>query len=399
MPSLTSKIQSWFSLETKAQLRRPTRRCFSCSVRSMSRPAFASPRARPCNVRLSIVRCSRLPRRSGSCPFTYKRGTDGAKDRAPDHPAYDLLKNAANDWTPASQFREELTRDALLYPNGGFAFINRNGDGKPVELLRLDPEISPVTVKYENGEPTYSVREGKNAVRAIPRENMLHIPSPSLNGRGLVYEGREAIGLAITLERHAARLFGNGARPSGVLSLKGTMTPDALLKAKTAWQASQTGENGNGTAVIPADASWTALTLNSVDSQFIELRTYAVNEIARLFRVPPHLLFEMSRAAFRNTEQMGQEFLSLSLMSWIKRWEGEIRLKLFQPEERAGFYAEFLTDDFARADLAARMEAMGKAIAARILNPNEARAMNNLPPYAGGEVFANPNTTSSVQSS
>lgn len=320
----------------------------------------------------------------------YKRDGE-AKERDPRHPAFALLHDAANEWTPAPTFREQITRDALLYPHGGFAHIVRVDDGKPAELIRIDPEHNAVSVTYEDSEPVYKIGD-----KTIDRQNILHIPSPSLNGCGLVYEGREAIGLAITLERHAARLFGNGARPGGVLSLKGTVTPDAITKAKASWQAAHGGNNSGGTAVIPSDASWQSLTFTSVDSQFLELRKFAINEIARLFRVPSHMLFELERAAFRNTEQMGNEFLTYSLMSWIKRWEGEIKLKLFTAEERATYFAEFLTDDLARADLAARMEALGKAIAARILNPNEARAMNNMPPYAGGEVFANPNTTTEV---
>jgi HK97 family phage portal protein len=141
----------------------------------------------------------------------------------------------------------------------------------------------------------------------IPRrhhQNILHIPSPSLNGCGLVHEGREAIGLAITLERHAGRLFGNSARPSGLLSLKGTVTPDALSKAKASWQATHGGENSGGTAVVPADASWQSITLNSVDSQFNEMRLFAISEIARLFRVPPSLLFQLERVTHTNAEQL-----------------------------------------------------------------------------------------------
>jgi HK97 family phage portal protein len=318
---------------------------------------------------------------------TYKRGDNGAKERAPDHPAYALLHDAANDWTPAAKFREEITRDALLYPYGGFAFINRIDGGKPAELIRIDPELTPVVVTFQNSEPVYTVGDD-----VIDRQNILHIPSPSLNGRGLVHEGRAAIGLAITLERHAAQLFANGARPSGLLSLKGVgVTADVISKAKAAWVAAHGGNKSGGTAVLPADAAWQQLTLNSVDAQFLELRNFAINEIARLYRVPSHMLFQLDRAAFKNTEQMGQEFLSLALMSWIKRWEGEIFLKLIAPDDRKTYFAEFLTDDFARADQAARMESYTKAVAARIFNPNEVRAMENRAPYAGGNEFINPN--------
>ena len=250
---------------------------------------------------------------------------------------------------------------------------------------------NPVAVQYIDSEPFYRVGDVP-----IPRQDMLHIPSPSLNGWGLVNEGREVIALAIALERYAARLMGNGARPSGLLSLKGKPGPADLTKAHTAWQLAHGGAKSGGTAVLPVEAIWQALQFTSVDAQFIEMRKFAINEIARLFRVPPHMLFEMDRATWSNVEQMGAEFLTYTLMVWIRRWENEIMLKLFTPEERKQYVAEFQTDQFARPDYLALIEALGKAVASRIFNPNDARAMIGKPPYAGGEKYENPNTTTAV---
>ncbi|MFG1230615.1 phage portal protein, partial [Xanthobacter wiegelii] len=133
----------------------------------------------------------------------------------------------------------------------------------------------------------------------------------------------------------------------------------------------------------------------SVDSQFLELRRFSVTEIARLFRVPPHMLFDLERGTWANTSEMGAEFLTYSLRPWLARWENEVAMKLFSEAER-DLFAEFLADDLTRMDIAARADAYGKLIAARVLNPNEARARENLPPYADGKAFVNPNTTSST---
>ncbi len=173
----------------------------------------------------------------GQLPVHVYERVGEAKERAPDHHAHKLLHDEANPWTPAALFREQITRDAALYPHGGFARIVRV-DGKPAELHRIDQEQREVTVEANDyGEPYYTVTTGKGDPETVAFIDMLHIPSPSLNGRGLVHDAREAIGLALVMERHAARLFGNGARPSGILSLKNATTPDALLKARTAWQA------------------------------------------------------------------------------------------------------------------------------------------------------------------
>ena len=324
----------------------------------------------------------------GQLPFkVYERGTEGAKASAPNHPAYALLHDAANDFTTAALFREQITRDALLYPNGGFAFINRV-DSKPVELIRLDPECSPVTVDWSAGEPVYTLKED-GSERVIPREDILHLPSPSLSGRGLAYDAREAIGLALILERYANRLFANGVRPGSVLFAKDAKTPDAVKNIKALFNAQFSGDGTGSNAVLPGDLDYHQLTLSSVDAQFLEMRKFAIEEISRHFRVPTFLLSELTRNTWSNSEQARGIFLDFTMARWLCAWEGEVRLKLFADDDK--HFAEFVTDAFVRSDYAARTEGLSKLIAARVLNPNEARAMLNLPPYAGGNQFINPN--------
>jgi HK97 family phage portal protein len=309
-----------------------------------------------------------------------------ARERATDHPVEKLLSDRANEWTSASEFREQLQRDALLHGNG-LAFINRV-NGTPRELLRLEPGSVAITAS-DTGEPSYRVGQ-----QIIPRANILHIKAPSLDGikgESPVTQCREAIAICVTLERHCSGLFSNSARPSGVLSFKSNLTPEGLQKAREAWQAAHGGGKSGGTAVMPGDTSWTPLQFNSTDSQFLEHRRFAVSEIARAFRVPPHVLYDLERGTWSNVESMGQEFVTYSLMRWFKQWEGEIRIKLLDDPEH---YAEFQLDSLLRANFSERMTGYSTAIAARILSPNEARSAENRAPYEGGDKFENPNTTS-----
>jgi HK97 family phage portal protein len=341
------------------------------------------------------VRCAvrAIAEAVGQLPFhIYRRNEDGSKERAPDHPAYALLHDRANAWTSAAKLREDTTQDALLHENGGFAYINRV-DGKPVELLWLNAARMTVATDAVTGEPIYKYDAGQGTARIYSRNDILHIPSPSLNGSGLVRDGREAIRLAMVMEQHAARLFGRGARPAGILKFPNKLGAEVAARIKAAWQSAHGGSNSGGTAVLEEGGDFTPLTMNSVDAQFLELRKFQIEEIARIFRVPPVFLMEYGRATWSNSEEMGRQFLTYSLLPWLKRWEGEIALKLFSEGERETYFAEFLTDDLLRADFDTRMDGYAKAISARILNPNEARSAENRPPYEGGDKFENPNTS------
>lgn len=329
----------------------------------------------------------------GGLPLhVYERDGD-ARERAPDHPAYAILHDQANDWTPASLFLEQVTRDALLWGNG-YAFINR-ADGQPRELIRLAPSAITVELDTLTSEPRYRLSDGTSN-RMLDRRDVLHIQAPSIDGvKGAspVTECKEAIALAIVMERHAARLFGRGGRPSGLLKFPQRLGAETAKRIKQSWQAAHAGENSGGTAVLEEGGEFQALTLNSVDAQFQQLWQHSILEIARVFRVPPHLIFELGRATWGNAAEMGAAFLRFTLDRWLKTWQGEIRLKLIAPEDRSRFYAEFLVDDLLRSDLAARATAYSQLIAARVLNPNEVRAMENRAPYDGGNAFLNPNTT------
>jgi len=353
------------------------------------------------SVSPSNAMCSTAVRRAvqaiaepiGQLPLHVYRRDGDARARDRDHPVAQVLQNP-NDWTSASDFREQLQRDTLLHGNG-YAFINRV-DGKPKELLRLDPAKVSVKIDAGSGEPSYVVR-GEREI-TYPFGDIFHIKAPSLDGyvgRSIVTDSKEAIGVALVLEKHTANFFGRAARPGGVIETDKNVGDEGVKKMLAGWKAAQEGAaNAGKTPVLWDGATFRPIAFSSADSQFLELRRYAVDEIARAFGVPPHLLFEMGRATWGNSAELGSTFVTFTLMRWIKAWQGEIALKLIDEGDRDTIYAEFLVDDLLKADIAARATAYSKLIAARVLNPNEARARENLPPYDGGEVFANPNTSS-----
>lgn len=324
----------------------------------------------------------------GSIPLhLYKRERDG-KQRATDHPLYRLLHDRPNAWTGAAEFVMQIEKDTITH-GGGFALANRAGD-KIVELIRLAP--GSVTVKQDEStlEPKYEVALKSGQPRTYRWQDVLHVPA--LDGLAPIKQAREAIGLAMAMERHAAALFGNGARPSGVLRFKRKLTTEVYERLKKSWSSGHSGENAGKTAIIEDDGEFTPLTFNSVDLQFQELRAFQVIEIARALGVPPTLLMAFERATWGNAEQMAQSFVSFTLLPRMRIWQGAVA-RLLSAEEQEKFVPEFLVDELVKAEIAARFEAYAKAITNGILNPNEVRAMENRPPYEGGNEFRLPMNT------
>jgi HK97 family phage portal protein len=228
--------------------------------------------------------------------------------------------------------------------------------------------------------------------RQIDRANILHLAA--LGGESPIMLAREAIGLYLSMEQHAARLFGNGCRPAGMLKLPGRIPPATLERLRSDFAAKWGGLAGSGRTMILEDGvSYEVTQFSSVDMQFQEVRRYQVAEIARALRIPLHLLGDWERATWSNAETAGLQFVSFTLMPWIKLWEGAIRRALLSPDERRIYYAEFLVDDLVRADIAARFEAYAKAATNGLFTINEIRSLENRPPLPGGDELRVPLNT------
>lgn len=328
----------------------------------------------------------------------YERRTDGSRERLSDHPASRLLNNAANPWTGGAQFRELLTADAVAWGNG-YAQIIRDREGKPRELHRLHPPTVALEINGLTGEPSYKVTPSGGASRTLPFADVLHLRAPStlqtdaVKGRSPLVEAKDAIGLLILLQSHAAKLFANGGRPSGVLSVRERLTKEVVDRMKASWQAATSGGNAGGTAVLEEGAEWKAITFSSVDAQFLEIWSLAIVEVARVLRVPPVLLMDYSRQTWANAETGGQQFLTYTLAPWLSRWEAEVSLKLIDEGDREKVFCEHLTDALLRADFATRATAYGQYRSMGAMTANEVRAGLNLPKIEGGDELSNPYTT------
>lgn len=325
--------------------------------------------------------------------YLYQKGADDSRKRAEDHPAFSLLTKAANPWTTATSFIEQLVRDALLYGNS-YTLINRAG-GEVRELLRLPSDRVTVELDANTSEPRYKLSQPSGA-RILPYTDVLHVKAPSLDGvsgTSPIQHCREAIALLIVLQQHANKLFGKGARPSGLLKFPQKLGTEVAQRIKTSWTATQTGENAGGTAVLEEGGEFQPLSFNSVDSQFLEIWQLAILEVARVFRVSPVLLQDYTRQTWANAETGGQQFLTYTLGRWLEAIEQELNLKLLSVDEHQTHYFEFLVDALLQADFEKRAAAYGQYRSMGAMTANEVRKGLNLPPKPDGDSLQNPYTT------
>lgn len=320
----------------------------------------------------------------------YRREGDAGVD-ATDHPLYMLLKSRPNGWTSATAFIAAIEQDVIFH-GAGFALANRV-NGKIIELIRLDPSAVAVVYDPITREPTYKVAVGNGATRDYGWADILHVSS--WNGLSAIRSARQAIGLAIALERHASKILSTGARPSGIFKSKKKLSDIAYARLKKSWADSHSGANAGGTVIAEEETDFLPLTFSSVDLQFQAMREFQILEIGRALGIPPTLLFELGRATWANSEEMGQAFLSFTMLGRCKLWEGAIS-RLLTEEEQQTYYPEFLTDTLVRADIAARYAAFAQACGGPWLSANEIRAIDNRTSIADGETLRPPANASGV---
>jgi len=310
------------------------------------------------------------------------------KSALTDHPAYRLVHDEANPWTSAEQLREDLTADALLR-GSGYALVTRGNAGQPLELHRLDP----VKVQHEqepDGEPFYRVNYDQGQVRHHYTD-ILHIQA--FGGVSPVTLGREAIALALSFESHIGGVFANGGRPSGVIKAIKSMDAEAKKKLAASWFTNHGGKNAGATALLDEGMDYMQLSMTLADAQFSENRLEQIREIARVFRVPPTMLFELSRGTWSNTEEMARQFYAITLKPWLASWAWTYARCLLTPEERTAFYIEFVTDDLLTTDAAARAASYGQYRSMGAMTANEVRSGLNLQPRSDGNDLQNPYTS------
>ena len=328
----------------------------------------------------------------------YRYNDRGGKEKAFKHSLYRLLHDEPNPEMTSFAFRETLMSHLLLWGNA-YAQIIRNARGEVIALYPLMPNKMTVD-RDQTGRLFYSYQRsvedpatlGKSIWVTLSPSDVLHIPGlgfDGLIGYSPIAMAKNAIGLAIATEEYGAKFFANGAAPSGVLEHPGTIKDPQ--RVKESWNSAYQGSaNAHKIAVLEEGMKYTPIGIAPEQAQFLETRKFQINEIARIFRVPPHMLADLEKSSFSNIEQQSLEFVKYTLDPWVVRWEQSMCRVLFSESEKPTYFIKFNVDGLLRGDYASRMTGYATARQNGWMSANDIRELENLDrisPDLGGDLY------------
>lgn len=319
--------------------------------------------------------------------LVYERSGDGRR-RASGHGLYGLLHDAPNRRQTSFEFFELGMAHLVLWGNF-YAEIERNGRGQVLALWPLRPDRMTVDVAPD-GRRVY-----RYANEPVADEAILHVAGlggDGVTGYSLIRLAREAVGLGLATQEFGATVFANGAVPGIVLKHPGTLSDKAYNRVKESWNERHMGlANAHKAAILEEGMGVDKIGIPPEDAQFLETRRFQVEEIARILRIPPHMMAMTDKAAtYASVEQFAIQFVRDTIRPWLKRWEAALGLQLMDGAERQRFYIEFLVDDLLRGDTQTRYQAYATGRQWGWLSANDIRRLENLDRIDGGDGYMMP---------
>ena len=328
--------------------------------------------------------------------YQYREG--GGKEKVTDHSLYQLLHNEPNTEMTSFVFRETLMSHLLIWGNA-YAQIIRDGAGRVLALYPLLPNKVDVQ-RDEKGEMYYvynrSSEENPNFKEygsiILKKDDLLHIPGlgfDGLIGYSPIAIAKNAIGMTLACEEYGASFFANGANPGGVLEHPGVLKDPG--KIRESWNAVYRGtNNAHKIAVLEEGMKYQQIGIPPEEAQFLETRKFQINEIARLYRIPPHMIGDLEKSSFSNIEQQSLEFVKYTLDPWVIRWEQSLQKALLLPGEKGKYFIKLNVDGLLRGDYASRMQGYSIGRQNGWYSTNDIREMEDLNPLSdeeGGNLY------------
>ncbi|HML49147.1 MAG TPA: phage portal protein [Clostridia bacterium] len=329
---------------------------------------------------------------------TYRYNDTGGKEKALSHPLYGILHDEPNPEMSAFSFRETLMAHLLLWGNA-FTQVIRNGRGEIVALYPLMPDRMAVD-RDARGRMFYEYTRSDGDARTLGvKSSVVLSPSDVLHIPGLGFDGlvgyspiamaKQAIGMGLACDEYGASFYQNGAQPGGVLEHPGVVKDPK--RVRESWNAIYQGSaNAHRVAVLEEGMAYKPISISPEQAQFLQTRKFQIEEIARIFRVPPHMVGDLDKSSFSNIEQQSLEFVKYSLSPWISRWEQSIHRALLLPSEKQRFFVRFNVEGLLRGDYKSRMDGYAVARQNGWMSANDIRELENLdriPAEDGGDLY------------
>ena len=328
----------------------------------------------------------------------YEYQDDGGKKLVHDHPLYYLLHDEPNPEMTSFVFRETLMSHLLIWGNA-YAQIIRDGAGRVLGLYPLLPDKMDVqrddkgNIYYE-----YSRNSDENPMFKeygdirLKAEDVLHIPGlgfDGLIGYSPIAMAKNAVGMTLACEEYGASFFANGANPGGVLEHPGVLKDPS--KVRESWNSVYRGvNNAHKIAVLEEGMKYQQIGIPPEEAQFLETRKFQINEIARLYRIPPHMVGDLDKSSFSNIEQQSLEFVKYTLDPWVIRWEQSLQRSLLLPGEKGKYFIKLNVDGLLRGDYQSRMNGYAVGRQNGWFSANDIREMENMNPIPdeeGGNLY------------
>lgn len=328
----------------------------------------------------------------------YEYQDDGGKKLVHDHPLYYLLHDEPNPEMTSFVFRETLMSHLLIWGNA-YAQIIRDGAGRVLGLYPLLPDKMDVQrddkgniyyVYSRNSDENPMFKEYGNI--KLKAEDVLHIPGlgfDGLIGYSPIAMAKNAVGMTLACEEYGASFFANGANPGGVLEHPGVLKDPS--KVRESWNSVYRGvSNAHKIAVLEEGMKYRQIGIPPEEAQFLETRKFQINEIARLYRIPPHMVGDLDKSSFSNIEQQSLEFVKYTLDPWVIRWEQSLQRSLLLPGEKGKYFIKLNVDGLLRGDYQSRMNGYAVGRQNGWFSANDIREMENMNPIPdeeGGNLY------------
>ncbi len=326
-----------------------------------------------------------------SLPLMIYERTDNGKKLAFNHPLYKILHDEPNQDITSMSWRESKGAHVLLRGNG-YSFINRNPTSAKVNSITLlDP--GNVLAHRVNGELAYKVTINGTAHNISPSD-IIHIAGlgfDGITGYSPIAISRDNLGLSLATQEFGSKFFDNGAVLNGILEHPAAMGTEAISEFKKSWKDMFTGtSNAFKTAILEEGMTYKQIGIAPEDAQYLQTRKFQLSEIARIYRVPPHMLADLEKSSFSNIEQQSLDFVIHTLRPWLVRWEQELNRKLLSDSDRAKFFIKFKIEGLLRGDQKSRYESYQIGIKSGFMSPNDARSLEDLNRIKNGDIYLRP---------